>query len=971
MITPAVQPAAARPPTPDRAPTIARAVAWLALLAALFVGPIGAAVSAQPTLRALWALLAPQLAAPALLALLALLLDALAACADAAMLRAAPQRETLLLSVLLPRPASGAGDQDPPALLRALHGAIPAGRGAPTVALIYRCESGQPATLGVGIAGRGRALERAAIAVRTAIGGACPAAVVERAAPPASAPLLRRTMQLALPSHYPLAGGELDSLALGQLLAAARPRGAATATMVWVGLMPLRRPEDASLRTGWRGRALALRMRLEQRHDYALAPDLAAIGAKLDALPFAATIGIDVWADGAGAATHGDAALADARQTMDGIVRALQSARQRIGSRSQGLVAGAETRRRDARHSFTFPRCPEPPPRLLLPLGLRRAPDVLTDAELATFWRLPDAAAAQLVGWLGARRLPAPPHAFADGGDRIVIGHASDSDGVERPVGPTLHDLRQILHITAGMGAGKSRLLANLCQQFLPHGMMLIDGKGDDRDGSLVATVRRLIPLADEGRLALLDSLDSDWPVSLNPLAGVTRATTDLALGQVLALFGRLDPETWAKAAGMQQYLQMATLLVLSGEPSPTLAHVRQALTEDDYRETLLPLATNLEVVSFWRETFPRLGDSQKQSRDALLRRFDILLTAETTRHMLTQAGGVFDLTAAIDRRLIVLAPLPDMTLGGLAGALGALVFEAFVRGAFARSGSDATRASYPLVIDELQVLAAGASREMETAITRLRSLGIPAVYAHQALSQLGELAGLMQINAANRVILQTGEPDASVYAKMYAASGLTAADIAGQEPLAHQYAVLRCGGAAAGPLSIRPLGWPEPIEAAPCDGGEEIRIHVDRETGRPGGAEPGKCRDWQRVLPASGDALDALVAELAYGDAQDGEVLALLAALDDRRWARVCARWEAVRAAQRAYLLAHPAACPDRMERQRWLSRLLIARPRLLAAAEYARARTATAPQGGRRERGTAEESARPTGAGRRDRAR
>ena len=67
----------------------------------------------------------------------------------------------------------------------------------------------------------------------------------------------------------------------------------------------------------------------------------------------------------------------------------------------------------------------------------------------------------------------------------------------------------------------------------------------------------------------LLDVLDTDWPIGLNPLAGGSTEQgghPDLALGQLLATFARIDPATWGKAVGMQHYLHMATLLVLEGE---------------------------------------------------------------------------------------------------------------------------------------------------------------------------------------------------------------------------------------------------------------------------------------------------------------------------------------------------------------------------------------------------------------------
>ena len=89
---------------------------------------------------------------------------------------------------------------------------------------------------------------------------------------------------------------------------------------------------------------------------------------------------------------------------------------------------------------------------------------------------------------------------------------------------------------------------------------------------------------------------------------------------------------------------------------------------------------------------------------DGLLRRFDLLLTAETTRYLVTQATPPLDLLQAIDDGMIVLVPLPELTLGGMASAIGTLIFQAFVRAAFARAGSDQTRRDYPLMFGTLYI---------------------------------------------------------------------------------------------------------------------------------------------------------------------------------------------------------------------------------------------------------------------------
>jgi hypothetical protein len=81
--------------------------------------------------------------------------------------------------------------------------------------------------------------------------------------------------------------------------------------------------------------------------------------------------------------------------------------------------------------------------------------------------------------------------------------------------------------------------------------------------------------------------------------------------------------------------------------------------------------------------------------------------------------------------------------------------------------------------------------------------------------------------------------------------------------------------------------------------------------------------------------------------------------------WQYVLRRWEAIRAYHRQYILDHPGCIAidetitdadpqvqahkrtlrQRLDRQQWLSRLLVATPRILAAAEYARIRRQIEP--------------------------
>jgi hypothetical protein len=863
------------------------------------------------------------------------------------------------------------GDQ----FFRAIQQAIPhgtrserfAGR-APWVAFTLTGIPDTPIAMGIVVADPQDARRaETAMALRAIIAGQLPGAQIDAVPDPFLTALTPgvtvawREYGLKLPPHYPLRflddieGSDL----LGPFVAALAPHGSIrTEAQIIV------RPATSwVLNWGWRGHATALRLKLEAKADYALTDDTKTIEAKLGAAPFEATIRVAVVATGADADTQFETAL-------NQIAEVLGQYHQRTSQHLQMLIQIGAGRSTIAEHrqgskgsnrvtSTAFhTRAPRfaPPPELLLPIRTWRMPDILTSIELAGFWHLPSAGLGSLVRWLPCKILSAPPHAYImpDRADRIMVGRAKRADGMIGPVGPTLRDLRPPMHITAGMGAGKSRALANICGQCVPHGYILLDGKGDDQGGSLAATVRTCIPLADEQRLIIFDILDTDWPIGLNPLAGIDLnwpGAKDQALGQIMAIFARLDPATWGKAPAMKEFVQMATLLILEGEHHPTLAHVKQCLLDARYREKLIPHCTNPDVLTFWTLTFPSQGEQQRTSLHALLRRFSQLLTTETTRYMVSQPASRLNLLEAIEGQQIVLAPLPHVTLGDLASAIGMLLLQQFVRSAFSRPGTDQTRHTYPLIIDELQVFIGkdGDSTDIQNAITQLRGLGIAGIYAHQTLDQLGELENEMLTNSGSRLMLRTQEPDASTYARLYAASGITANDIAGQDANEHQYAVLQCDGERTGLFSMIVLPWPTPL---------------------PIPVEPYHGPNWQTLVPSDSPDPDAdtELLRLIYEPlVRPANVVQSLADYGDDDWQYVLGRWEALRIYHRQYILDHPGcivideqitdldsaaltarrAARQRLDRQQWLSRLLVATPRVLAAAEYARIRRQIEPTG------------------------
>jgi len=603
-------------------------------------------------------------------------------------------------------------------------------------------------------------------------------------------------------------------------------------------------------------------------------------------------------------------------------------------------------------------RAPRPVPAraLLLPDAATRPPPILSSDEVSGMWHLPTPRIQSLLRYLPSRRLAVPPQVFVRDADqeRLAFGYAKRGNGQREHVGLFLDDMREIVHVVAGQGAGKTRLVVNLVEQTIPYGCTLMNGKGDDKGGASHA-IRSLIPRDAEGRVVLWNPLDAQWPISTNPLGSVDLGQPGMdtqVLGMVQAVFQRIDPEGMTNGPVMTMLLDMGTLLVVEGGGDVTIAHIEQALLDAQYRDRLLPHITNPKVRAYWEARREGYSDREQQSLEALQRRFHKLLTSELIRSMVVQPQPLFGFDRAMDERWIVLIDLPHNRLGPLAGVVGMLVFNMFIRAALQRAGETSTRLNYPLYVDEVQVFLENSDgKDFALALSQLRGFGVPTVYLHQALMQLGEYKELMRVNAGSRIIMRTKYPDSHELAREYADWGLTGTDISSLNPWKEQYAVLRVQNTEYGPLSLEPLPWPQAHRNVVGD--EQALFERFAQKWRRGHGAA-----WQQHIPPDSPDpdVDREVVRLVYGQHADERGI-VDRFTDNQRlsapeWSLILDRWSALRAFQRGYLLAHPEITEDR---DVWLSRLLACHPRILTRIDYARAWRAidqAAQQIGRREK-------------------
>ncbi|HUA94431.1 MAG TPA: DUF87 domain-containing protein, partial [Acidimicrobiales bacterium] len=205
-------------------------------------------------------------------------------------------------------------------------------------------------------------------------------------------------------------------------------------------------------------------------------------------------------------------------------------ARQQLKAEGHGIVGAFAMF--DGRNHLTRGRLPRPW-QALCARRLGRG-DLYSVAELAAVAHLPVDRTVAGLSRAGAHAVAAPPEVRGDG---KLLGRAEA--GGRRPVGVSVADARQHLHVLGATGSGKSTLLTNLVLQDVAarRGAVVIDPKGD-----LINDLIDRLPTEAAGRVVVLDPDDDTAPPAMNVLDA---AEPHLAVDHLVGIFHRLFEAYW------------------------------------------------------------------------------------------------------------------------------------------------------------------------------------------------------------------------------------------------------------------------------------------------------------------------------------------------------------------------------------------------------------------------------------------
>lgn len=434
---------------------------------------------------------------------------------------------------------------------------------------------------------------------------------------------------------------------------------------------------------------------------------------------------------------------------------------------------------------------------------------VLGPYELATLWHPPTPALDSLVAWRGSRYLPPPAAAFLDpaeaadaehgrplpppatpqalGQRRLGIAYALYRDGTRRLIGPTVRDLRQGYDILGSMGSGKSSLIETLVAELVRvgSGCGIIDAKGDLSDRLL-----RVLPPEVAERVIVVDTT-ATWIPCINPLDRQIIGTKprDVITSEIGQIFARIEPEIWAGALGMQEFLFKGMAAILEGEPTPSLVHLERFYQSTRYRRQVLQRVRDQAIHDFWTIQYPAMPEGIKKSMDSLKRRLTGLIGSETGQRLLCQPASTIDLAAAMrERAILIIKFVPEVIGDQNAMFWGAAIFQSLISATFAQQQepNPDLRWDWPLIVDEVQMFVrAEEAQDAERMWTRTRSMGVGLIGAHQSLHQLGPKLGGIVLSVIGGLCLTSGVRDDTTHdlAQAYASQGVTPDDFTAIKP--------------------------------------------------------------------------------------------------------------------------------------------------------------------------------------------
>ncbi|MBA3822285.1 MAG: type IV secretion system DNA-binding domain-containing protein [Ktedonobacterales bacterium] len=404
--------------------------------------------------------------------------------------------------------------------------------------------------------------------------------------------------------------------------------------------------------------------------------------------------------------------------------------------------------------------------------GVGRSPTILSLAEIASLWHLPQAYDLPELAWVEqqnrAKTLFAPRAVRAEGdADGPHVVGTSRHAGYQTPITLGWESLRQHSLLVAKTGKGKSSLMLLLARLGLrltppapswhqeePHlgalaptplGLILVDPHGD-----LAQQMLGAIPPSRQGDVILLDLADTEHPPAINPLDVTLGRNRDKAVENLLVIFADIWDKGWGYRMENAMEFALKTLyaanetLIYQYHMDPidqfTLLDVTPLLNQDRFRHEVLKHVKDLEIHRWWETYFDKLYERLRldviNPVQTKLNKFNGSIIA---RRILGIPQSTLDLTRVVREGKILIINTAQGVVGAHTARLIGATILGLLRVTLEEQAALATDERHRLLVlvDEFQTLQGVDFGQM---LSELRKYGASFILATQALAYLDKL---------------------------------------------------------------------------------------------------------------------------------------------------------------------------------------------------------------------------------------
>ena len=404
-----------------------------------------------------------------------------------------------------------------------------------------------------------------------------------------------------------------------------------------------------------------------------------------------------------------------------------------------------------------------------------------------------------------AKQAPAPVEMPGDG---ITLG-VNRYGAEERPVYFGVNDRLRHSYVIGQTGTGKTGLLKNMIIQDIKNGegVAFIDPHGNDIEDILAA-----IPPERAKDVIYFDPAYTARPMGLNMLE-YDRARPEMktfVVDEVYGIFRKLYADVPEAFGPMfEQYYRNAVQLVVEDpESGSTFVEIPRVFADAAFRNLKLSRCKNPIIVQFWKKIAEQAqGDpSLENVAPYITSKFDVFLTNDIMRPVVSQEKSAFDFRKIMDEKKIFLANLSKGRLGDRnPSLLGLILVSKFLQAAFSRVDTRGDLPVFYLYIDEFQNFA---TPSIGTILSEARKYKLALIIAHQFIAQLDEkIRDAVVGNVGTKVAFRVGTTDAEFLEKQF--QPIFSQQDLENLPNRHAVCALLVNGVPARPFSLQTVNLP------------------------------------------------------------------------------------------------------------------------------------------------------------------